>query len=383
MESREDSMQFQPFEMERWMSWYEQDVDYNLSESGAHPAPLRELLGDRPDVVDGLMDVELGYPHVNGTPELRERIAALYDGAGPDNVLVTVGTAEANYLTIHTLLNPGDEIVVMLPNYMQVWGVAKNLGCKVKEFHLREEDGWAPDLDELDSVVTDQTKLIAACNPNNPTGRILTENEMDEIVARADRVGAWLLADEVYRGAERTREEETPSFYGRYPKVIANAGLSKAYGLPGLRIGWTVCPPDVVDQMWARHEYITISAAKLSDQLAAIALSPEVRARLLRRIRTYVRDGFAILERWLGSHGGLFSLRPPDASAIAFIRYHLDINSSELADRLRVEKSVLVVPGDHFGMDHFLRISFGFPEEYLVGALDRIHEMVAELQPAA
>lgn len=379
---KEENVQFQPFEMERWMSRYEQDVDYNLSESGAHPAPLREILRDHPEVMDALMDVELGYPHVNGTPELRERIAALYDGAGSGNVLVTVGTAEANYITVHSLLGPGDEIVVMLPNYMQVWGVAKNLGCMVKEFHLREEDGWAPDLDELDSVLTDQTKLVAVCNPNNPTGRILTETEMDGIVARADRVGAWLLADEVYRGAERTQEAETRSFYGRYPKVIATNGLSKAYGLPGLRIGWAAGPPDILEELWARHEYTTISATKLSDRLAAIALSPDVRSRLLSRIRAYVRDGFGILEHWLDGHGGLFSLRPPDAAAIAFVRYNIDINSSELAERLRAEKSVLVVPGDHFRMDHFLRVSFGLPEDCLLPALDRIHELIVEIQAA-
>ena len=160
---------FQPFELEHMMSRWEQDVEYNLSESGVHPVSLRELLGET-GRLEALLDTELNYPQVNGTDELRERIAALYPGATRDNVLVTVGAAEANYITIQTLAGPGDEIVVMMPNYMLVWGAAQNLGAQVKSLHLREDQGWALDLDELNAVVAERTTLIAVCNPNNPTG---------------------------------------------------------------------------------------------------------------------------------------------------------------------------------------------------------------------
>jgi len=193
---------FKPFDMERMMSKWENEVEINLSESGVHPATVREFVDDEA-AIEELWTAELGYPQANGITKLREHIAALYPGASPDNVLVTVGCAEANYNAIHTLLAPGDEAVVMLPNYMQIWGVAYNLGVQVKPFHLKEELGWAPDLDELNDAVTDQTKLIAVCNPNNPTGYILTEAEMGAIAGAAERVGAWLLADEVYSGAER------------------------------------------------------------------------------------------------------------------------------------------------------------------------------------
>jgi aspartate/methionine/tyrosine aminotransferase len=371
--------QFRPFALERWMSQFEQEVEYNLSESGVHPLSLNDLLAGDPRMVDRLLATGLGYPHVNGIPELRQNIANLYHGAGPDNVLVTVGAAEANYITTRTMLAAGDEIVVMLPNYMQIWGVAKNHGLKVKTFHLLEEKGWAPDVAELEAAVTPHTRLIAVCNPNNPTGRILTGAEMDAILACADRVGAWILADEVYRGADRLSDQENPSFYGRYDRVLAVGSMSKAYGLPGLRLGWVVAPPDTIQAIWMRHEYTTISATMLSNILAAIALSPEVRPRLLERTRRYIRLGYPILQKWMESHADTFSLRPPDAAAIAFVRYHLDINSTELAQRLRREKSVLIVPGDHFGLDHFLRIAFGLPEEYLVPALNRIHELVLEL----
>jgi aspartate/methionine/tyrosine aminotransferase len=370
---------FQPFEMERMMSKFEQDVEYNLSESGVHPITVRELLADDPQMIDELLNTGLNYPHVNGIPELRANIASLYDGAGPENVLVTVGAAEANYITTRTLLGAGDEIVIMLPNYMQIWGIAKNHDLVVKAFHLREKEGWSPDLAELESAVTPATKLIAVCNPNNPTGHILTEADMDAIVACAERVGAGILADEVYRGADRGSDVESPSFYGRYDKVIATGSMSKAYGLPGLRLGWVAGPPQTVDEIWARHEYTTISATVLSNQLAAHALSPEVRPRLIQRTRSYIRQGYPILERWMAGHGDTFSLTPPGAAAIAFVRYHLDINSTQFTERLRKEKGVLIVPGDHFGMDRFVRISFGLPEDYLVPGLDRIHELIQEL----
>lgn len=371
---------FQPFVMERMMSKYEQVVDFNLSESGVHPMLLRELLQDNPDFIEQLLDQDLNYAHANGIPELRENIAAMYPGATADNVLITVGAIEANFITTQTLLSAGDEIAVMLPNYMQIWGMAKNFGFELKTFHLLEKEGWSLDMAEFEEVVSAKTRLIAVCNPDNPTGAILTEEEMTGIVNAADRVGAWILADEVYSGAERLQEEQTPSFFGRYDKVVAVGSTSKAYGLPGLRIGWAVAPAETIDDIWARHEYATLSATMLSNKLAALALSPQIRPKIIQRTRQYIRQGFPVLEQWVNSHPNTFGFHPPKAAAIAFVRYHLDINSSQLVDRLCREKSVLIVPGDHFGMDHFVRISYGLPHDYLTAGLDRIHELIVSLK---
>jgi aspartate/methionine/tyrosine aminotransferase len=369
---------FELFDMERMMSRWENVVEYNLSESGVHSITVRELVED-PALIENLLTTGLNYPQANGIIELRANIAALYSGATADNVLVTVGCAEANFITLQTMVEPGEEMVMMLPNYMQLWGAAHNFGMSVKAFHLREDLGWAPDLDELNDVISERTKLIAICNPDNPTGYILTEGEMDAIVAAADRVGAWLLADEVYSGAERLTDAQTPSFWGRYDRVLAVNSLSKAYGLPGLRIGWVVAPQDTVEEIWARHDYVTIGATMLSNKLAAIALSPGVRPRLIDRARQYIRRGFPVLDSWLESHEGTFSLVPPQAAAIAYVRYHLDVNSTELVERLIHEKSVLIVPGDQFGMDHYLRISHGLPEDYLRAGLSRIDELIVGL----
>ncbi len=370
--------EFRPFQLERTMSEWEHAVEYNLSESGAHPAELSQLLGSEL-LTEDLLTTRLGYPPVEGTLELREHIAGLYPGATPENVLVTVGCSEANFLTGETVLEPGDEMIVMVPNYLQIWGIGHNRGCRVRIFHLQEERGWAPNLDELDDAVTGETKLIAVCNPNNPTGAILTAEEMSRIVAIAEQTGAWLLADEVYSGAERLTDEQTPSFWGLYDRVLATNSVSKAYGLPGLRIGWVVAPTEMRNEIWRRREYTTISATMLSNKLASVALSPEIRPQLIQRARDYISQGFSVFEEWLEQHEGTFSLVPPQAAAIAFPRYHLDVRSTEIVRRLIHEKSVLVGAGEHFGIDHHLRISFGLPADILRPALDRIHDLIAEL----
>lgn len=371
--------EFQPFLMERFMSAYEQDVEFNLSESGVFPLTLKELLAFGNTSLDELLDTELNYPHVNGSPELRQNIARMYKGAGPENVLVTVGAIEANYNSVRTILQRGDELLIMLPNYMQIWGVAKNHGYRIKTFSLKEENNWAPDLDELERSVSEKTRLLAICNPNNPTGSILSEAEMETIVRIADRVGAWILADEVYAGAEQFTDTQTPSFYGRYDKVIAVGSMSKAYGLPGLRTGWLVAPQKMLDQIWARHEYTTISTTMLSNKLTALALSEHVRPAIIRRTRDYIRKGYPVLQQWMAQQDGIFQSIPPKAAAIAFVKYKLDISSTELAMRLIREKKVMLVPGDHFGMDNYLRISYGLPETYLKTGLQRIKELISTL----
>jgi hypothetical protein len=367
--------EFQSFEHEVMASQNEKEVDYNLSESGVHPLLLRELLIDNPEYIETLLATEIDYAHANGNPELRENIAALYSGCTSSNVLVTVGAIEANYNLIHTLLQPGDEIAIMLPNYMQIWGIAKNHGLKMNTFHLCEDNGWQVNLGELKQAVTPKTKLIAVCNPNNPTGYILTHEEMNAIINAAEGVGAWILADEVYTGAERINDEETPSFYGRYDKVMAVGSMSKAYGLPGLRVGWAVGPTDTIEKIWRRHEYTTLSTSIFSNKLAALALSVNVRPRIIQRTRNYIRKGFPLLQQWIDQQKETFRLVPPQAAAIAFVRYQLDVNSTELANKLIQEKSVLIVPGDHFGMDKFIRISYGLPQNYLTEGLKRIQQL--------
>ncbi|MEM7801618.1 MAG: aminotransferase class I/II-fold pyridoxal phosphate-dependent enzyme, partial [Chloroflexota bacterium] len=351
------------------------------TESGVHPMSLKDLLDGDEEKLQTLLHTEINYPHVNGNPELRHNIARLYPGAqGEENVLVTVGAAEANQIILQTLLEPGDEIATLTPTYKQVWGMGLNSGHTVRPFHLRSERGWALDIDDLNRQVNDKTKIIAVVNPNNPTGYIMTDAEMAAIVAAAERVGAWILADEVYRGAERLQEEETRSFYGMTEKALSLGSMSKAYGLPGLRVGWIVGPPATIENIWRRHEYSTITATMLSNHLAAHALSPEIRPRLIQRTRDYIRTGYPILEAWMEEQDGLYSYTPPMASAITFVRYHLDVNSTELMETLCREASVFVGAGDSFGMDHHLRIAFGQDKAVLDEAFARIQKTIENIK---
>ena len=177
--------EFVPFGLERIMSIWENEVDYNLCESGVHPLTARQLVTED-GFLESLLETEINYPHSQGDLELRENIARLYPGATADNVLVTVGAIQANATAFLTLLEPGDEVAVMVPNYMQIWGMAQNFGYPLRTFSVKEELGWGIDIDELERAVTDKTKLIALVNPNNPTGHILTQTERDAIVRVAD-----------------------------------------------------------------------------------------------------------------------------------------------------------------------------------------------------
>ena len=372
-------MKFEAFDLEYSQSIWEQEVDFNLTESGVHPISLKGLIDNDDSLLESILGLEINYPHVNGIPRLRELIASLYDNAFMENVLVTIGAAEANQIIMQTMLEPGDEIASLNPTYKQVWGIALNSGHKVRLFSLDPNNDWSLNTDELNAAVNSKTKIVALVNPNNPTGKILTSEEMQAIVNAADRVGAWILADEVYRGAEREQEEETPSFYNLYDKVLAVGSMSKAYGLPGLRIGWVVAPPDTVEAIWRRHEYTNIAATMLSNHLAAHALSPEVRPRLINRARNYIRNGFPVLQQWLDAQQGLFSYTPPQASAVSFIKYNLDINSTDLMLKLIKEASVFVGAGDSFGMDKHIRIAFGQEKELLEEAFARIHRTLESL----
>lgn len=372
-------MKLERFEMERMQSTYENLVEFNLSESGVQPLTPRELVED-PQGLAGLLDQPLAYTQSNGTVELRRAIAVMYPGAGIDHIEVTNGGSEANFITTFNLIEQGDDVVMLVPNYMQTWGLSRAFGGTIREWRLvedRDAGRWRVDLAALDGLVSARTKMIVICNPNNPTGARLTADELDAIAKVADRHGAWILSDEVYRGAELDGQE-TASMWGRSPRAIITSGLSKAYGLPGLRIGWIAGPPALIASLWSYHDYVTIAPGALSDRLARVALAPERRTRLFERTRGILRRNLPLMEEWLREAGG-FHWITPEAGAIVYVRYDHPINSTTLVTRLREEKSVLIVPGDHFGMDGYLRLGFGEPPEYNRAGLDRLRDLLSSL----
>lgn len=371
-------MTFYPFELERWQSTWENRVRYNLSESGVHPLSVRELLELAGASPEPLFDVRLGYSQSNGTDLLRERIAALYPGASPDHVLVTTGSSESNFVTCWRLIEPGDKVVVQVPNYLQTNGLARNFGAHVREYRLREELGWEPDPKDIAAAILPGTKLVVVTNPHNPSGHVLSDAARQTILERTRAAGAWLLADEVYTGAERNGNT-TPSFWGSYDKLIIVNGLSKAYGLPGLRIGWIVAPPQLAHDAWTRHDYTTIGPSGVTDHLATIALDPAVRPRIIARTRQILSDNYPVIEAWLKTFNGGFTWRPPDAGAICFAKYRPAIPGPALVEQLRVSQNVLLVPGEHFDLPGYIRFGFGNEKQELQAALDKVAVGLAPL----
>jgi aspartate/methionine/tyrosine aminotransferase len=368
-------MRIATFELERWQSTWENKVELNISESGVLPLGTAELAGDAA-ALEGILSLRQGYPQTNGSEELRSRIAELHPGAKAENVLVTCGGSEANFVSTWALLEPGDQVVFMMPNYMQVAGLAQAFGATVEPLWLREALNWGIDPDDLKRLVTNKTRLIAICNPNNPTGALVDASARYAIVSEAAKVGAWILADEVYRGAEFAGPM-TASFWRSYDRVLCTGGLSKAYGLPGLRTGWVVAPANMIERLWGYHDYTTIAPTVLTDRLASIALEPARRQWILDRTRQILHQNYPVLRQWLDSHSRDFAHIPPKAGAIAWVRLLGEKDAARMAEELRARKSVLLVPGEQLGMNSYLRFGFGGDRDHLCRALACIDSYLA------
>lgn len=360
--------------MERWQSTWEQQVAVNLSESGVDPIALEELLSEN-DLRE-LLRSPLGYAPTQGSIELREAVAGLYPDCGPENVLLTTGSAEANFLGTLATAERGAPFVTVLPNYMQVWGLAQTWG-KAIPLWLRQKRSWQPDPEEVKAAVSLGTTAISLSHPNNPTGVALTTETRRTLLEAAEDVGAWILSDEVYRGAERVGKE-TPSFWRASERVLVASGLSKAYGLPGLRLGWVCGPAAFVDRLWALHDYTTIALNQLADVLGRRALGPW-REHLLRRARSILRGNFPVLESFVQEND--LEWIPPAAGAISFLRYPWKVPSLALAEQAR-KAGVLIVPGTHFQEEGHLRLGYGMDREELAKGLGLLQSVVDEVAEA-
>lgn len=375
-------MKIEQFEMERAQSLYENTVEYNLSESGVLPLRTDELIP--PDELTELAATPLCYPEAMGSDLLRERIALFYDNATAANVVVTNGGSEANHITLWGLVEEKARVACMIPNYLQTWGLARAYAERADPFHLVESadrSRWELDLDSLAKAVTPETGLIMVTNPNNPTGAVLNEAEMEALIEAARSADAWLVFDEIYRGSE-VEGETAPSAWGRYDKVIVTSGLSKAFAMPGLRVGWIVAPEQAIDLLCWYRDYTTLTPNILSDRLARVAMEPTKRDEILARTRSIIRKQLPRLVEWVDGHDEL-NMITPVAAAIGMIGFDLPIESTELYERLRTEQSVLITPGSHFGIGDYLRVGYGYDIDHTMEGLARVDTLLAELQPAA
>ncbi len=370
-------MKMEPFVMERMHSTWENVVEYDMSESGIRAVTLNELVELGFDL-KGIMDMPLGYSQSNGTIELREELSKIYPSTTIDNIEVTNGTAEANYLLCLAILKEGDEVAFEVPNYMQLGGVARSLGARVNKFSLDFGKSWEPDWEEFEMAMSEKTRLVYISNPNNPTGAILSDRAMQRILKRCEEVGAYLISDEVYIGSEFDREQ-TKSFWGMNDRVIVTSGLSKAYGIPGIRIGWIVGHRELVHECWTQHDYITIGPNKLSDFMARIAVKQENREKLYSRTQKILKNNLPVMKDWLNSFDGFFTFHPPGAGAFCFPKYKSDIPSHDICKTILEKQSTLITPGSHLGLEGFLRIWVGAKPEFMKEGLRRIEQEIRKI----
>ena len=371
-------MKFPSFDLERIQSIYENSVEINLTESGIEPLSLKELMN--PKELDELLNLPLGYGYTQGTPLLRERISNLYEGADQDNVLVTSGSSEAIFLSAVLTVSKGDRVVMMTPNYLSFNGVAEALGADVDYVPLLKKDKWEWDLDCLDEIVSNKTKVISICNPNNPTGSVLDLEQMLKIIEIAGRVGAYLLVDEVYIGAE-LGTKQTKSFLGMYEKTIVTSGLSKSYAHPGLRIGWIISDKRFVEEAWAIKDYTTIASSSLSQHVATKVLEPETISKLRSRTKALLNKNLETFSKWILPYSNNLSFLKPEAGGFAFVEYDMDINSTDLVHDLRKNEGVFIVPGDSFGIDKYFRIGLGHESIGFSKGLDLLSEGLTRVFP--
>jgi aspartate/methionine/tyrosine aminotransferase len=355
----------QTFLLERNQSEFENEVEINLTESGVHPQTVRELLAGAE--LDAFLDLPISYGYTEGTPELREAIASWYPGATAANVLVTTGTSEANFVAAWTLLEPGDRFALMVPNFMQLDGVARNFGADVVHLTLRPELGWRFDFDEVAKQLEKRPKLVSIVNPHNPSGKIMSREDMATLVALVEKAGAWLLVDEIYRGAELKDRPETPSFWGMSERIIITSSTSKSIAHAGLRLGWVIAPETFVYECMRRQDYTTIGTSPLCQYIGAKLLSESERGKVLTRSRKILTSNLNLFDSWLKTKDRGISYVEPEAGGMVFLQYQHKINSTELSRRLRDAESVFIVAGDWFGMDGHLRIGIG-------GEADKIEE---------
>jgi aspartate/methionine/tyrosine aminotransferase len=376
-------MKIEPFALERWMTTYEMEVEYDIAESGILPLTVNDLLAflppaEREATLHRLLDLRLGYSEARGSAELRGLLAATYETCTPDQVLVTTGAIEANFLLFNVLLEPGDHVVAPYPAYQQLYSVPRALGCDVDLWRIRPETGFAYDVADLERLLRPNTRLIVVNSPHNPTGALLSAADAQRVYDLAASVGAWVLSDEAYRWLRRPGGEPLPPpVFNLGPRGISVGTVSKPFGLPGLRTGWIAAPEEIVARCWGMRDYVTLSPGKLNDALACLAFRHL--DQIVARNDGIIRANLAAAQAWIDGHAGLLAWKPPRAGLLALLRYELDIPSLELSNKLAEEYSVMLAPGSAFGYEHHLRIGIGQDPPLFAAALERVSACLAEL----
>lgn len=355
-------MKIAGFKIEEWMNRYCPKAAYDLTTTCISPLSINELSFSK-----DIFDVKLGYGDIEGSRRLKTAICSLYENQSPENITVTHGAIGANQLVFLSLLERGDEVVSIVPTYQQHYSIPDALGCNVKLYFLKEENRWLPDIEELDKIITSKTKLLCLNNPNNPTGSVIPDRQLEEIVKIAQKKNVWILSDEVYRGLNLTGNLYSKSVADIYDKGISVGSMSKTYSLPGLRVGWVAGRVDLINEINHQRQYNTISVSILDDYFASVAL--ENRNSIAERNFHIQTRGVNILREWLGKNHR-FKCVLPEGGTTVLMSYGLPISSREYCKKLQTTTGVALLPGETMELDGYVRL--GFCAENLQTALDKI-----------
>jgi aspartate/methionine/tyrosine aminotransferase len=359
-------MTFKRMEIEAWFDEYQFDKDYDIGESGVKFFKLDDLDID-------LSSVDLRYGYHLGRPELRQLIASFSSGLSASQVGVTTGAGEAIFAVMAALVGPKDHAIIEVPNFPSLYEVPASLDRDFTLFPLTFEEEFKPDLDRLKSLIKPETKLIALTHPNNPTGSVISGKELEAFITLAESIDAYLLLDETYR--ELSFDEPAPLAATLSPKAISITSMSKAYGIPGIRIGWVAAQEQVIDAVCAVREQITICNSALGEKVAFEVLRRK--DVFLKEVRNTVFDNYQILKTWMEKSNDLEWV-PPQGGVVAFPRLVEDVPADDMC-RLLVEKyKAFVVPGFCFQMPRYFRMGFGGNAQELHAGLDCLDQALEE-----
>ncbi len=370
-------MNIKPFAVEEWMNEWEVGAKYNIAETCVDSISMNELFDitgeNKEEFLKELCDKRLTYGDIVGLPAFKEGICNLYRSLNIDNIVPTHGAAGANHHVFYSLISPGDRIVSIMPTYQQLYSIPESFGADVQLLHLNKENDYLPDLNELRRLVTPGTKMICINNPNNPTGALMPEEMLNQIIEIARSVDAWILCDEVYRHLSQT-DEWCPSIADLYEKGISVSSMSKVFSLAGLRLGWIATRDmEVIKTCLSHRDYNLISCGIFDEMLAALALKHS--DKLLKRSRDIVRENLQILDDWVNSQPHVSYVKPK-AGTTALVYYDLDIPSYTFCEEMYHKTGAFVTPGDCFEQAHSMRIGYAYGKQALKDGLKAIDEYI-------
>ena len=371
-------MKIKPFAVEEWMNAWEVGAKYNIAETCVDSISMNELFEltgeDKTEFLNRLCARRLSYGDIEGLPEFRKGVCGLYKTLNIENIVPTHGASGANHHVFYSLISPGDRVVSIMPTYQQLYSIPESYGADVQILHLSKENNYLPDLEKLRRLVTPETKMICINNPNNPTGALMSEQMLREIVEIARSADAWILCDEVYRHLSQ-EDDWCPSIVDLYEKGISVSSMSKVFSLAGLRLGWIATHDmSVVKSCLSHRDYNLVSCGVFDEMLAAVALKH--RDKLLERSRKIVRENLQILDDWVSSEPHVSYVKPK-AGTTALVYYDLDIPSYEFCEEMYKKTGAFVTPGDCFEVPHSMRIGYAYGKQDLIDGLKAISEYIA------